>query len=187
MKKSKEKDKKLTIILGGIAGLLMFILGITAFLSYNGGIKEKIEINKQRIKNDISMVKKKGSKQVELEYLQNKRVAFDQRLLSGDTPAVAAAELQTILNDMASEFDLMISSQRIITPKEHGIFLEVPVQITTQCTVTKLQELLYQIETYSILLSISNLDIQVVRRRENKEVKATIDISGVIINRSGIS
>jgi len=187
MKKSKEKDKKLAIILGIIAGLLAFVLGIMAVLSYNGDIKVKIKERKQKIKHDISTVKKRSSKEAELEYLQNKRASFDQRLLLGETPAVAAAELQTILSDMASEFDLMISSQRIITPKEHGIFLEVPVQITTQCTMTKLQELLYQIETYPIFLSVSDLNIQVVRRSDQKEVKATINISGVILNSNNIS
>ena len=187
MKKSKEKDKKLILILGVVAGLLAFVLGITSLLSYNNDIKNKIKESKQKIKSDISTVEKKGNKQAELEYLQKKRAAFDQKLLPGDTKAVAAAELQTILSDMASEFDLMISSQRIITPKEYGIFLEVPVQITTQCTITKLQELLYQIETYPIFLSISDLDVQVVRRHDMKEVKATINVSGVIMNNNGTS
>ena len=187
MKKSKEKDKKLTIILGIIAGLLAFVLGIMAVLSYNGNIKAKIKERKKKIERDISTVEKRSAKEAELEYLQFKRASFDQRLLLGETPAVAAAELQTILSDMASEFDLMISSQRIITPKEHGIFLEVPVQITTQCTMTKLQELLYQIETYPLFLSITDLNIQVVRRRDQKEVKATINISGVILNRNSVS
>ena len=187
MKKSKEKDKKLAIILGIIAGLLAFVLGIMAILSYNSDIKSKIKERKQKIQRDISKVEKRSTKEAELEYLQHKRASFDQRLLLGETPAVAAAELQTILSDMASEFDLMISSQRIITPKEHGIFLEVPVQITTQCTVTKLQELLYQIETYPLFLSISDLNIQVVRRADQKEVKATINVSGVILNRNSIS
>ena len=47
MKKSKEKDKKLAIILGIVAGLLAFVLGIMAVLSYNGDIKEKIKERKE--------------------------------------------------------------------------------------------------------------------------------------------
>ena len=73
MKKSKEKDKKLAIILGVIAGLLAFVLGIMAILSYNNGIKEKISERRQRIKNDISMVKKREIRQDELDILNKKK------------------------------------------------------------------------------------------------------------------
>ena len=188
MKKSKDKKRKrFIIILGVSAGLSLFTLGVVWVLSYNIKIEKLISQEKKKIAKNSAIVAQKEGKQAFLEYLQKQRADFDRKLLSGDTPAVAAAELQTILNDMASEFDLMIASQRIITPKERGIFLEVPVQITTQCTITKLKELLYQIETYSKFLSISSLDVRVVRARDPKDVKATIDISGFILNRNGIS
>jgi hypothetical protein len=187
VRKKKDKNKKLIIILSVSAGLLLFILGVVSVLKYNMKIEKTISQKKKEIAKHSTIVAKKEGVEARLQYLQNQRADFDRKLLSGDTPAVAAAELQTILNDMASEFDLMIASQRIITPKERGIFLEVPVQITTQCTITKLKELLYQIETYSKFLSISSLDVRVVRARDPKDVKATIDISGFILNRNGIS
>lgn len=187
IKKSKEKNKKSTLILGLMAVLLLFVLGISWVVSYNNKLTEKVKNSRQKIKKFVEEVEKKDYVQTRLEYLQNTRAAFDERLLAGDTPAVAAAELQNVLNDMASELELMISSERIINPKERGIFQEIPVQIVTQCTITKLKELLYQIETYPKFLSITNLDIQVVRNRDPKDVRATIDVSGFILNKPGTS
>ncbi len=182
MKKSKEKNKKSLIILGVAAALLLFALGLTYFISYNNDFTVRIEGKKQKIKNCSSIIEKKGGKQARLEFLQNNIGSFNQKLLSGGTTAVAAAELQTILNDMASEFALTIQSQRILSTKERGNLLEVPVQITTQCSITNLKELLYMIEAYEKFFSISKLDLRSIRGRERKDVKASIDVSGFILN-----
>lgn len=183
MKKISEKQKGPILVIGSIVGVLVFAFGIVyPIISRNMKTREEIEEKKRRIETYSSIAEKKGSITARLEYLKNKRAAFDQRLLSGDTPAVAAAELQTILNDMASEHELMINSQRIINPKERGLLLEVPVQITTQCTITKLKELLYQIESYPKFLSISDLNIRVYRIRDPKDIEARIDVSGFILN-----
>lgn len=187
IKKGKEKNRKSILILGLMVGLLLFVLGISWVVSYNNKLTEKVKSSRQKIKKFAEEVKKKDHVQLRLEYLQNTREAFDKRLLAGDTPAVAAAELQNILNDMATELEVMISSERIINPKERGIFQEISVQIVSQCTITKLKEMLYQIETYPKFLSIINLDIQVVRNRDPKDVRATIDVSGFILNKPGTS
>jgi len=183
VKKLNEKQRDMALVIGSIAGFLIFIFGVIyPIISGNMKTREEIEEKKRKIESYSSIAEKKGSMKARLEYLKSKRTAFDQRLLSGDTPAVAAAELQTILNDMASEHELMINSQRIINPKERGLLLEVPVQITTQCTITKLKELLYQIESYPKFLSISELSIRVYRIRDPKDVEARIDVSGFILN-----
>ncbi|MEW5803535.1 MAG: type II secretion system protein GspM [bacterium] len=186
MKRISEKNKEPVLLIGSIVGFLLFAFGIVyPIIVRNTKTKEEIEEKKRRIESYSSIAEKKGSIQARLEYLKSKRAAFDERLLSGDTPAVAAAELQTILNDMASEHELTINSQRIINPKERGILLEVPVQITTQCTITKLKELLFQIESYPKFLSISDLNIRVYRIRDPKDVEARIDVSGFILNSKG--
>ena len=184
-KKIKEKSKSI-IIVGSIAGFLLFFLGLMMFISYSGKITKEIKEKRKDIKNYSLIAGKRDITQVRLEHLRNKRAAFNERLLSGRTPAVAAAELQSIVSDMASDFGLVISSKKIITPKTHGIFLEVPVQITTQCRITDLKEILYRIETYSKLLGVSNLDIRGIRRRNRSEIKATIHISGFILNQDDI-
>lgn len=183
MKKLSEKQKGPILIIGGIVGLLVFVFGIIyPIITGNMKTRKEIEEKKRRIETYSSIAEKKGSIKARLEYLKSKRAAFDQRLLSGDTPAVAAAELQTILNDMASEHELTINSQRIINPKERGLLLEVPVQILTQCTITKLKELLFQIESYPKFLSVSDLNIRVYRIRDPKDIEARIDVSGFILN-----
>ena len=183
MKKLSEKQKGPILIMGGIVGLLVFVFGIIyPIIAGNMKTSKEIEEKKRRIETYSSIAEKKGSIKARLEYLKSKRAAFDQKLLSGDTPAVAAAELQTILNDMASEHELTINSQRIINPKERGLLLEVPVQILTQCTITKLKELLFQIESYPKFLSVSDLNIRVYRIRDPKDIEARIDVSGFILN-----
>jgi len=183
VKKLSEKQKGPILIMGGIVGLLVFVFGIIyPIIAGNMKTSKEIEEKKRRIETYSSIAEKKGSIKARLEYLKSKRAAFDQKLLSGDTPAVAAAELQTILNDMASEHELTINSQRIINPKERGLLLEVPVQILTQCTITKLKELLFQIESYPKFLSVSDLNIRVYRIRDPKDIEARIDVSGFILN-----
>lgn len=108
----------------------------------------------------------------------------ESQFLSGSNPAVASADLQEILKNLAKEQGVQMTSAKVLPPREAGVYLEVPVQVELTATINQLVTLLYHLEHHKKLLFIPDLDINAPRmvRGENKDVPLQISmvISGVI-------
>jgi len=113
----------------------------------------------------------------------------EAQFLSGANPALASADLQEILKNLAKEQGVQMTSAKVLSPREAGVYLEVPVQVELTATINQLVTLLYHLEHHKKLLFIPDLDINAPRivRGENKEVPLQISmvISGVI--KKGVS
>ena len=111
-------------------------------------------------------------------------IRTEGQFLSGANPAVASADLQEILKNLAKEQGVQMTSAKVLPTREAGLYLEVPVQVQLTATMNQLVTLLYHLEHHKKLLFIPDLDINAPRwvRGENKAVllQVSMVISGVI-------
>jgi len=103
------------------------------------------------------------------------------RLLAGDNPNVAAAELQKILKDFADRSSVEITGRNVIAAKkpENGI-QKVSVRIDTNCNPEQLVQFLAAIENYEKFLMIDEFTINSIRVRNRYELRPNLTISGYI-------
>jgi Tfp pilus assembly protein PilO len=101
-------------------------------------------------------------------------------LLEGKTPALGAVDVQNILKEITDKNDMEVLTMRVMKPenKEEDIYMIIPVQITIRCSVRQLKEVIYQIESSSRLLRISDCRIRVIRGRVEGQVQATLTVQG---------
>lgn len=108
----------------------------------------------------------------------------EAQFLSGSSPAVASAELQEILKNLAKVHGVQMTSAKVLQPREAGPYLEVPVQVQMTATVTQLVTLLYHLEHDKKLLFIPELDINAPRWAKGEKTDTLLQInlmvSGVI-------
>jgi hypothetical protein len=107
------------------------------------------------------------------------------QLLSGSNPAVASADLQEILKNLTKEHGVQMTSAKVLSPREAGPYMEVPVQVELTATIKQIVTLLYHLEHHKKLLFIPSLDINAPRRikKENSQdtpLQISMVISGVI-------
>ncbi len=110
-------------------------------------------------------------------------------LLTGKTPALAAADIQKVVREMADKSQMGIKTVRVLKPEDVGgnHYLSIPVQLSVAGTVRQLKEFLYQIMTSSKYLTVEKLGITVSRRRLRRgttktaeSVNADITINGFL-------
>lgn len=103
------------------------------------------------------------------------------RLLAGDNPNVAAAELQKILKDFADRSSVEITGRNVIAAKkpENGI-QKVSVRVNTNCNPEQLVQFLAAIENYEKFLTIDEFTINSIRVRNRYELRPNLTISGYI-------
>lgn len=110
--------------------------------------------------------------------------AVDQasaRLLPGATPPLAASELQKRVKELASQSNVEVRSERILTPVERGRLLEIPLEITVAGSIRDILMLLYRLEGTEKLLTVQDLKVRVVSVGQPKELLTTLTVSGYIL------
>lgn len=117
---------------------------------------------------------------------------YEQVLLPGTTPPLAAADLQTRLKQLADSAGLRIQSEKILAHVKRDAYLEIPVQIVTSGEVKNLKDFLVAVEASPIFIVVQEVSLRSgpVRRRppgidphqfpEAAEIQASMTLAGLI-------
>ena len=104
----------------------------------------------------------------------------EAQFLSGANPAVASADLQEILKNLAKEQGVQMSSTKVLPAREAGPYLEVPVQVQLTASLSQLVSLLYHLEHHKKLLFIPDLEINAPRMGKGDKQEAPLQVNLVI-------
>lgn len=105
-------------------------------------------------------------------------------LLSGATPALAAVEIQNIINEIVFADQIEIVSLSTLKPAESDIagYLEVPVQVNLKLTIRQLLDLLYKLESAPQLLAVSMLNVRKTAVSGPGQLQALLTVTGYMKN-----
>lgn len=179
-RKINKREKKFLLVVGIIA---LIIIPYQLFLWYSDfrtSIKEYSESKRVKLEKQINKISEK-------DVLQSRRDAADaylkelkKGLLPGDKPAVAQAELQRVLKEMAISSNIEIKLERPLTPVDMELYAAVPVEIGFVATTAKLKNMLYKIKTSPFLLSVSEMKTNVTNINNPVDSYTTLVINGFI-------
>jgi Tfp pilus assembly protein PilO len=106
-------------------------------------------------------------------------------LLTGKTPALAAADIQKVVHEIAGKSHVEILSVRVLKPKEVGVshYLSIPVEVSVKGTIRQFKEFLFQIMTSSKYLTVQRVQIKVSRRRsQGKYITSELIVVKITVN-----
>jgi type II secretory pathway component PulM len=169
---------------GGLLLILFYLAVVNPLLSLEDSWSQDL-INRSKLLSKYhSLLKSKNQVIAANKAMKGALARTEGQFLAGSNPAVASAELQEILKNLAKEQGIQMTSAKVLPPREAGLYLEVPVQAELTATINQLVTLLYHLEHHKKLLFIPDLDINAPRmvKGENKDIPLQISmvISGVI-------
>ena len=182
--------RRLVWLLGGGLLLIIFYLAVVnPLLSLEDSWNQEL-VNQGKVLSKYQSLLNSKNKVIQANKAMKAALARTEgQFLTGANPAVASADLQEILKNLAKEQGVQMTSAKVLPPREAGLYLEVPVQVELTATVNQLVTLLYHLEHHKKLLFIPDLDINAPRmvKGDNKDVPLQISmvISGVI--KKGVS
>jgi Tfp pilus assembly protein PilO len=116
--------------------------------------------------------------------LKTALTTLEGQFLAGPNAAVAAADLQEIVKNLAETHGLSITSTKILPSQETGPYVEVPIQVQMSSSINQLSTFLFHLEHHKKLLFIPEIEINSPRRlgREIKSppLQVNLVILGVI-------
>lgn len=174
-------NKKIWFGIGILGGLVVLYFALIYPFYLNRDVTKKLDFEEQRYNNYLKLISQRPKKDAILKRLTRKKEKYNNRLLEPDKPPVVAARLQNTLKEMASEEGVDIISEKQLSIIERDPFIEIPIEITLKCSITKLTSLIYAIEDFKKFLDISKLNIRVVNIRNPIDVRADLTVSGFIL------
>ena len=181
------KEQKIILIVGLIAIILGAIYRFSPFLTdiFSGG-GEMASTGKKLMKYR-EILARRSSHEEELAGLTRVLRRGESGLLSGETPALAAVDIQNRLTRMAGKSDVEIKSQRVLKPYQsndpspgESFYMRVPVNVTLISSVRQLKEILYRIETDPKMLIITQMSVSVVSIKNPDDVRTTLAVEGLM-------
>lgn len=180
--------EKLVIWIGaGVVAAVLIYYGATKFLPTDSGdLSQTVEIKKRILRNRRETLRREETYRKRLESY-GKRLDQDMtRLLPGDNPNVAGAELQKILKDFADKSGVEITQKNTLPEKKvQDTLTKVSVVIQTNCDMDQLVQFMTAIENYEKLLKIEEFIITSFRNPAQKryDIRPSLTVVGYISSR----
>jgi hypothetical protein len=169
-----------------IAGVIALIAGGVYRFSPDAGqwfpSKEELLLKEKKVAKYREMIDRKESLMAALNTASKTLERVEARLLTGETPAISAVEIQKIINEIASRNQVEIKSMQVLeakAPKE-GIYMPIPVEVTLTAGIRQIKQVLYEIENAQKLLKISKIKIRASNARDADMVQSTFTVEGLI-------
>jgi type II secretory pathway component PulM len=176
---------------GGVLLLLFYLAVVNPLLNLEDEWSQELA-SRSRVLSQYQKLLQSKTQVAEANKAMKATLArTEAQFLSGANPAVASADLQEILKNLAKEQGVQMSSTKVLPPREAGPYLEVPVQVQLSASLSQLVSLLYHLEHHKKLLFIPDLEINAPRwvkgdkDKSEPPLQVSLVISGVI--KKGVS
>ena len=178
-----SRREKILVGLALAVGVLLggWTLVLEPILERNRSTAELVPAREQVLRQKRELLARRAVITADLDATMKRFDTLAEGFLTSATPAVAAAELQKLVKDMAAQAKTEVRSERIMPPVDRGELLEIPVEIAVSCEIRQLVDLLARLESASKLLPVQDLKIRVVNLSQPKDLLTTLTISGFIL------
>jgi Tfp pilus assembly protein PilO len=192
LEKLNPQQRRLAWLLGaGLVVLLVYLAVVSPLLSLEDSWTQEAAQKRLLLAKYQSLIQIKAQVQQANKEMKAALARTESQFLSGSGAAVASAELQEILKNLARDHGVQLTSTKVLTPREAGLYLEVPVQVQLSGNVGQLLTIIYHLEHHKKLLFIPDLEVNAPRWMVGKgsgaesALQVNLVVSGVI--KKGVS
>jgi hypothetical protein len=181
VKISKREKKFIAICIVSVIIFCLVKFLVLPFIDREKEVSKNVSVKEMTYKKYLTFISRKKEVEKELDVLKDKEKYFEAKLLKGDTPSLAASDLQGILEQVAIQVKVLIRSTKVMDPETlEGGFLSVPIQVKLVSDLTRVRKFIALIEENFKCLTIPELRISVMNKADPKEVSVTMVISGFV-------
>jgi hypothetical protein len=179
-----EKKSKL---LFWLIPLILILLGFVFYDYVYVAIEEKKqsldelkELKTRTLEKYVNAIAQKGALEYRINAFKELRKIEEAGLMEGQTPSVAAANLQNIVKEIIAGKGGTVSSERAEKAEELGRFKVITVSIDSILPETRaLSDILYLLGAHRVTLLIREIDVRIRNMREPRELMVNFRVSAM--------
>ena len=176
-----DKKRKYLLIAGAVLLFIALLYRFSPGLRV-GETTAEIALKERKLAKYHKTLREKKDMEARLASLNRALGRLESRLLTGDTPALAAVDIQNLLNGIAGRSAIDIKTMRVLKPEDEdeAKYIVIPVQFSITSTVRQLKEVLYRIESSPEYLTIRKIRIHAAKSREPEQIQSTLTVAGLM-------
>ena len=179
LSKSQQRIWALGLLFGVV--FLFFILIVLPWYNQINSYRQEISDLVFKIQRYARII---DSRDEVLDKVEKSRVAINALgyFNTQATPALASAELQTLIKDIIVSAGGSLDSTQVISQVEENELIHIAVNVRLTGDIPMLRSALYQMETAKPLIIIEELDIRPIRGVRNRTTGQLEDSGTVSVN-----
>ena len=180
-----SRERRLIGAAAGVLGIyLVYLLLISPFLSYRQDLQDEITAHREQLENGKAYLMRTADLTRQRDQLQKIFQQVRSQLVPGDTPTLAAANLQNTLHSLANDKQVEIQSTQVMRDDTVGDFRRIAVRITVTGDLKPLADFLAGLEHGPTRVAIPFLEISrrgaVLRGKAARALSATIEVTAFL-------
>lgn len=179
-----DKSRKYLLMAGVFLLLVGVIYRMWPSIQALSGTNEDILLKQKQIVKYQRVLQARGELETQVESLKKTLKKWESELFTGETPAIAAADIQKVLQEIAKKSQVEIKTVRVLKPDEAGKhqYLNIPVQLNIDGTIRHLKEFFYRIMISPKCLTVRKVGLRVLQRRRSSvnTIRADITVHGFL-------
>jgi hypothetical protein len=183
-----DKRKKIYLLIGTLALLGALMYRFSPSFGEIGPSDDAILLKEKEVAKYKRIVAERSTYEAKLVSLNKKLAERGTGLLSGNTPALAAVDIQNSLSAIATQIDVEVKTMQVMKAEKqkNSDYLNIPVQIRIYCTIGQLKDFLYKIEGSQKYLRVTSMRIntRVIGKTKNK-ISTFLTVEGIMKSRGG--
>jgi hypothetical protein len=183
LKNVKFSQRRILFVLAGIVMVILFIFfGVLPLIEAKKRAEEEIVLKKRALQKYEQFLQNRKTIEDELGRTVKQYDGIQQKLLSGETPQLGAANLQEIVKRLSEKNGIGIRSFRMLEPKETNIYLKISLHIDFNPinSMLSLGQFIYDIEHHEKELMISEMDFLVFNPRIPNNIQGSLIVTGLM-------
>jgi type II secretory pathway component PulM len=179
--KVSARERKFLIV-GGCAVVASALLYFGINLAPGGeGLSKTVEYKKTLLARQREIIAKEDLYKLRIDQYRRRLSQDKTRLLPGDNPSIAGAELQKVLKEIADKNGIEILRKDTQAQKKlQDDLIKISVRVEINCVPDQLIQFLAAVENYEKSLTVDLLAINSFRIQKRYEIRPNITISGYI-------
>jgi Tfp pilus assembly protein PilO len=179
--KLSKREKKF-IFGGGIIGAVALLVYAVLLLLPEFESRDSVEQKRRKLLQYKEMLNSEELYTTRIGQYQQRLQEDSNRLLPGETPNVAGADLTNVLVQLAGQNGVTISRrEQQSEQKLQDNLIRIPVRMDMTCNMDQLVQFLTAVENYDKLLTVDELSIASFQIQKRWDTRPNVTVSGYIL------
>jgi Tfp pilus assembly protein PilO len=178
--KLNKRERKF-IVVGGVVVATALLVYVVLLLLPDFESRTSVEQKRRKLLQYKEMLNSEELYTTRIEQYRKRLQEDSNRLLPGETPNVAGADLTNVLVQFATQNGVTISRrEQQSEQKLQNNLIRIPVRMDMTCNMDQLVQFLSAVENYDKLLTVDELSIASFQIQKRWDTRPNVTISGYI-------
>jgi signal transduction histidine kinase len=177
-----NRERRILLICGAVLLLAGVVYRFSSSIPSLFSGSDEMSFKQKELVRYREVLQEKSRLEATLISAERELARAEAGLLPQQTPTLAAADIQNMIDDVAEQKNIRIESMRVLKSKttENGKYIAIPLEVIMTASIRQIEEVLFFIENSQRLLKITAIRIRLTNVRNPEKLYCSFTVEGLM-------